>query len=215
MKDSPFVQEDVITWIEGECYNLEELREIFSFAQTSFEEGIANAYNNDQLDDYLNKVDGYFCAVVYDQKKKKLFLFSDRYGMRLLYYYFKDGSFAWASEVKGILALDGVDKSINETSLSCFMDLGHLVEENTFFHYVKNNQFDLETENTQWYQIDKHFICYFGSCSIYAAIRFGVDNICIPEIKDHYFDKEYFCKVVCNSSACLSKVDGISSVFTV
>lgn len=195
MKNSPFTHKNVVIWVEGECYNLEELRTLFSFSQISFEEGISNAYYNDLLDDYLNKIDGYFCAVIYDQKKKKLFLFSDRYGMRLLYYYYKDGTFSWSSEVKGILALNGVDKTINKTSLSCFMDLGHLVEDNTFLNYIKLLnpatilEFDIKTKKyTQsyywkWSEIKQQDISFED-----AATKLG--DIFISAVKKRYLPQE-------------------------
>ena len=57
--------------------------------------------------------------------------------MRLLYWYYKDGVFAWGSEVKAILAVDGVDKALDPTSYDCFMDLGYLMGEHTWLEHIK------------------------------------------------------------------------------
>jgi asparagine synthase (glutamine-hydrolysing) len=57
--------------------------------------------------------------------------------MRMLYWYFRDGIFAWSSEVKGILALDDINKTIDTTSPQCFMDLGYLMGEHTWFEHIK------------------------------------------------------------------------------
>jgi len=82
-------------------------------------------------------LDGDFCAAIFDSDQKKIKLISDRYGMRMLYWYHKDGMIAWGAEVKTILAIDGVDKKIDPISFDCFMDLGHLMGEHTWFDYIK------------------------------------------------------------------------------
>lgn len=136
MSSSPLVLNDIAIWIEGECYNLDELNDYFAFSHNSFGEGLALAYMHCKLDEYLNKTDGYFCAVIYDQLKNKLYLISDRHGMRMLYLYSKDGRFAWSSEVKGLLALDWVEKKIKRSSIDCFLNLGFLLAENTWFENI-------------------------------------------------------------------------------
>lgn len=111
-----------------------------------------DAYENKCLEEKLNKLDGYFNAIIYDSNINKLFLISDRYGMRMLYYYFKDEKFAWSGEVKGLLALDFVDKTISKESFDCFIDLGYLLEDNTWFKNIKLikpatiMEFDLNTK---------------------------------------------------------------------
>jgi hypothetical protein len=57
--------------------------------------------------------------------------------MRFLYWYWHKDFFAFSSEVKGLLTLDGVDQTINPSSMECFMDLGYLLGENTWFEHIK------------------------------------------------------------------------------
>lgn len=123
-----FVRDGVYISIEGEQYD---------FGDASFEELLFEAYSDQALEQFLNKLDGYFNAVIYDSGLKKVFLISDRYGMRMLYYYFKDGRFAFSGEVKGLLGLDFVDSSIDSEQLDCFMDLGYLLEDNTWHKHIK------------------------------------------------------------------------------
>lgn len=123
-----FVKNGVYISIEGEQYDYKE---------SSFEELIYNAYSNGNLEEFLNKLDGYYNAVIYDSNIQKVFLISDRYGMRMLYFYFKDGHFAFSGEVKGLLGLDFVDSSIDSNQIDCFMDLGYLLEDNTWHKYIK------------------------------------------------------------------------------
>jgi len=45
--------------------------------------------------------------------------------------------FAWGSEVKAILAVEGVDIQLDPTSFDCFMDLGYLMGERTWFEHIE------------------------------------------------------------------------------
>lgn len=123
-----FVKNGVHISIEGEQYD---------FKNISFEEILYEAYTDKILESTLIKLDGYFNAIIYDSNVNKVFLLSDRYGMRMLYYYFKENRFAWSGEVKGLYGLDFVDKTINKVSFDCFLDLGYLLEDNTWFEHIK------------------------------------------------------------------------------
>ncbi|MEZ9368102.1 asparagine synthase-related protein [Shewanella sp. 10N.286.51.B2] len=130
--------DSISVWVEGEAYNLSQMRDDFDFDfDFNLASALKSAYKNDKLNDFLNKLDGYFCGVLYDQSTSEIKLISDRYGMRMLYWYWNNEQFAWASEVKGILALDGVDKTIDPTSFQCFMELGYLLGEHTWFDKIK------------------------------------------------------------------------------
>jgi asparagine synthase (glutamine-hydrolysing) len=135
---SPTQSGSVAVWVEGEAYNLNELSNEFELPKgVSFERALIETYKKNQLTVFLNKVDGCFCAVLYDQNRQQVKLITDRYGMRMLYCYFQNGQFAWSSEVKGILALNDIDKTIDSNSFDCFMDLGHLLGGHTWFEQIK------------------------------------------------------------------------------
>ncbi|MAE51799.1 MAG: hypothetical protein CMH27_08310 [Micavibrio sp.] len=134
---SPAKSGDVVLWIEGEIYNLDDCAKCLGQACANFEELLISAYKAGKLDQALALVDGYYCAVLYDAKEKHIKLITDRYGMRVLYYYAKGNDFAWAGDVKGLLSLDFVDKTIDETTAPCFLDLGFLLEDHTWFANVK------------------------------------------------------------------------------
>lgn len=137
MKNKPLVNENMVVYIEGEGYNLDIVQELFNLKSNNFEEILAEAHETSILPEVLNKIDGHFNACLYDKKNKKIFLISDRWGMRFMYWYFKDNKFAFSGEVKGILALEGIDKTIKKSSLDCFLDLGFLLGENTWFENIK------------------------------------------------------------------------------
>jgi len=134
---SPIKLNDLYVWVEGEAYNISEVAKELNLKANSLPTLLLKADESKQLDKCLNRLDGYFCAAIYDKENQKIKLISDRYGMRLLYWYHKDDIFAWGSEVKAILAIEDINKELNPTSYDCFMDLGYLVDEHTWFKHIK------------------------------------------------------------------------------
>lgn len=124
--DTFFKEGDVHVWLDGEVYNI-----------PGFPQAVCRAYNAGTLDALLKTANGPFAAILYDAKTQKILLITERLGFRPLYYYFKDGRFAWAGEVKALLSLDFVDKEIDRSSPDCFMDIGYLLEDHTWFEYIK------------------------------------------------------------------------------
>lgn len=136
-KSSPFHLKNLTIWVEGEVYNINQVTKKFGINCENIAYLLLQAEEQGKLAQVLNKLDGDFCAALYDAEKKKIKLISDRYGMRVLYWYFKEGFFAWGSSVKAILGIDEIDKKLDQSSYDCFMDLGYLMGEHTWFEYIK------------------------------------------------------------------------------
>lgn len=66
----------------------------------------------------LNQFNGQFAFCIWDKNKKELFFARDRVGIRPLYYWYKDGQFAFCSEIKGLFSLEKVERSISSESMS-------------------------------------------------------------------------------------------------
>lgn len=64
---------------------------------------------------------GDFAFAVWDKKQQRLFLCRDHIGVRPLYYYHSDGLFAFASEIRGLLALPDVPLRINEERVADYV----------------------------------------------------------------------------------------------
>lgn len=137
MKTSPYSVNGVHIWIEGEGYNVTEVAQKTGITAKSLEGLLLKAHQENKLEKVLGEMDGYFAAALYDEKNKKLHLITDRLGMRPLYIYSKDENFAWAGEVKQLLALPFTDKTIDKTTAPCFMELGYLLEDHTWFEHIK------------------------------------------------------------------------------
>ena len=86
--------------------------------------------------DYDDDLNGSFVVVLWDFKEKRLTIINDRYGLRPLYYAFKDGRFVFSSEVKAILAADS-NREIDLQAVHDFFTLGYLLNNETFFQGIK------------------------------------------------------------------------------
>ncbi len=98
----------------GEIYNYKELRDELK------SEGIDFKTNSDTevllklFAKYgkkcLSKLDGMFAFCIWDEREQNMFCARDRFGEKPFFYYFKNGVFVFASEIKSILTyLERVD----------------------------------------------------------------------------------------------------------
>jgi asparagine synthase (glutamine-hydrolysing) len=60
---------------------------------------------------------GDFVFAIWDETEQKLFCARDHMGVKPFFYYHDEHFFAFASEIKGLLYLPGIDKSINKQFL--------------------------------------------------------------------------------------------------
>ncbi len=131
----------VAVWVDGEFYNLLKVVKNVNLPLSSepltAASLLAEAYRRQMLTQILKVVDGIFSAVIYDKCNNKVLLISDRFGMRNLYYSFRATGIVWGAEVKALLSLDDVDRAWNRQSFECFMELGYLLEDNTWFENIK------------------------------------------------------------------------------
>ncbi len=74
---------------------------------------------------FINKCNGFFALALYDQHKDVLWMFRDRMGIKPFYYYHKNGEFAFASELKGLVALlPGL--TVNPDAVDSYLYLGYI-----------------------------------------------------------------------------------------
>ena len=139
-KFKSFEQDGIVIFVDGYVYNIEETNNFFASKADNFTQQLFYAYQNNILPKLLNKTDGYFCAVIYDKKRQKILLISDRLGTRFTYYYFKNNVFAFCGSIKGLLAINNIEKNIDKKSVESFVDNApnfYLLGDNTFFEDIK------------------------------------------------------------------------------
>jgi asparagine synthase (glutamine-hydrolysing) len=131
-------------WIifNGEIYNYIELRDElqakgYVFSTRTDTEVILASYM-EWGDACFEKFNGMWAFVIYDRRKKILLGSRDRFGVKPLYYTIRDGFFAFASEIKALLACPVVDRRVNEKVLFNFLLLDFVEQgEETFFEDIR------------------------------------------------------------------------------
>jgi len=122
----------------GEVYNFKEIQEElvelgYTFSSQSDTEVILKAYEEWGLKS-VDKFRGMFAIAILDKSKEELVLIRDRAGVKPLYWYFKDGLFLFASELKSFHAHPNFKKSINQDVLAQYLQLGYVPQPYSIFN---------------------------------------------------------------------------------
>ena len=179
--DQPIFNEDksISIIFNGEIYNFLELKETLikkghKFYTQTDTEVMVHLYE-EYGEDMLNLLNGQFAFCIFDEKKHKLFLARDRMGQKPLYYYFDNGNFIFASEIKAILEFPNIDKSIDYKALTIFLKHQFIPGDLTSFNKIKK----LPPANKMIFQDNKITI------KKYWQPEFQVENIPYKTAKKH------------------------------
>jgi len=148
----------------GEVYNFKEIqRELitlgYDFHSQSDTEVILKAYHCWGLD-ALEKFNGMFALAILDRKNETLTLIRDRAGIKPLYWYWKDGLFMFASELKSLHQHPDFEKEINQDVLALYMQYGYIMQPYSIFKSTEqlnaghSLHLDLKTE---WIEKKKYW----------------------------------------------------------
>ncbi len=126
----PMSSPDGRVWIvfNGEIYNHGQLRKELSargvaFAGNSDTEVLLAAYRTWGCDCF-ERLEGMWALAVMDWGARRVVLSRDRFGIKPLYYARFGGGVAFASEIKSLLSLPGVNRDVNEVRLRDFLSEG-------------------------------------------------------------------------------------------
>ena len=111
----------------GEIYNFKELADDLRkrghrFQSSSDTEVILKSYR-EWGEECLNKFRGFWALAIWNEKQKKLILTSDRIGKKPLYFADLGGTLIFASEIKGLLASNLLNKDIDYDGLHHYIAL--------------------------------------------------------------------------------------------
>ena len=141
--DQPVFNEDRTKAVvfNGEIYNYHELRSELEarghrFATQSDTESIVHAYEEygDRCVDHLR---GMFAFAIWDDRERRLLLARDRIGKKPLYYTHDGERFAFASELKALLADPACKREIDLQALDDYFSLGAVQAPATIFRGVR------------------------------------------------------------------------------
>ena len=136
--------EDGSVWItyNGEIYNFADLRrELESighrFRSHTDTEAVIHLYEEYGAD-CLNRLNGMFAFAICDLRgaSPKLFLARDHFGIKPLYYCARAGKLAFASEIKALLEVPGIDARMNMEALHQYLTFLWVPDPATMFEGI-------------------------------------------------------------------------------
>jgi len=98
-------------------------------------EAIANLYEEYGVD-CLKRIKGMFSLALWDKNKKRLLIARDRFGIKPLYYYHKNGILAFSSEIKALLKLPFVGKELNMQAVNMYFSFEYIPSPHSIFKDV-------------------------------------------------------------------------------
>jgi asparagine synthase (glutamine-hydrolysing) len=122
---------DIAIVFNGEIYNFPTLKEDLAskgyvFSTHSDTEVILASYLEWGVD-CVQKFNGFWAFAILDTQKNSVFFSRDRFGKKPLYYWHQEnGDFAFSSEMKGLLKLNGISQKIDSEALDFYFTIGFI-----------------------------------------------------------------------------------------
>lgn len=125
----------------GEIYNFEEIKaELIaldhSFVGNSDSEVILHAYGQ-WGENCLHRFIGMFALIIYDTEQRSFFCARDRAGVKPFFYYFNDGLFLFASELKAFHQHPNFKKELDKNAVGAFIQYGNVPTPHCIFTNCK------------------------------------------------------------------------------
>lgn len=114
----------------GEIYNYQELRAGLLRAGHQFRtdgdtEVIVHLYEQFGLE-FVSHLRGMFALAIWDARQQRLVIARDRLGKKPMYYRLEDGRFSFASELKALLQIPDMPRTLNRQSVLRFLTLQYV-----------------------------------------------------------------------------------------
>ncbi len=152
----PMPNEDGTIWIifNGEIYNFQDLRRDLEprhrWRSKADTEVILHLYE-ELGPDVARHLNGMFAFAIYDSRIPALFLARDHLGIKPLYYLHQQGRFAFASEIKALLATGLCDREINWQAVWDYFTYLYVPHPRTIFRDIQQ----LPPGCWLWFDIEK------------------------------------------------------------
>ena len=128
----PLTNEDKTLWLvcNGEIYNFRELRRELEgcghhFRTGSDCESILHAYEQ-WGDEFVERLNGMFGFALWDARRRRLLIGRDRLGIKPIYVHRTSKRLVFATEAKAMLALPGIEPTVDITALHSYLQLGYV-----------------------------------------------------------------------------------------
>lgn len=116
----------ILLTLNGEIYNAFDYKpELtkwgYKFQSTTDTEIVLALYLKIGLEGMLNRLNGMFAIVIVDLHAKKLIIARDRFGIKPMYYIFKEKTIAFSSELKSFMYINNFAFRLNEEQLDEYL----------------------------------------------------------------------------------------------
>ena len=124
----------------GEVYNFQEVEKKLGIQPrtSSDTEIILEAFVQLGVE-CVHLFNGMFAIAIYDKHEETMYWFRDRLGVKPFYYYDKDGTFAFSSEIKSLMNVEEVKANVkvHKPSIHTFLYSGYIPEPYTIYDNIK------------------------------------------------------------------------------
>jgi asparagine synthase (glutamine-hydrolysing) len=138
----PFFNEhrDIALLFSGECFSDPEMRKDLTRKGHELGEAasawIAHLYE-EEGDAFFAKLNGLFSGMLIDKRRKRAFLFNDRYGMERIYWHETKDAIYFASEAKALLRILPKLRQFDEEGVLQYLAFGCTLEWRTLFKDIQ------------------------------------------------------------------------------
>ena len=169
----------IVLIFNGEIYNYRELinTEQLNVKTKSDSEVLIRLYQKYGCE-FLSKIHGMFAFCLYDSHLNQFFCATDRFGKKPFYYYYLDGKFIFASEIKAIIRLLDHIPAMEPQALSEYLSFMAPLNGHTFYQGIKKlqaghslNLSDTTINIKPYYSIDNIQISQFNENEILVKIE--------------------------------------------
>lgn len=179
----PMQFEEFCITFNGEIYNFKEVKNELialghSFKGHSDTEVILHAFKQWHIN-CLEKFIGMFAFVIYDKNKQEVYCIRDRAGVKPFFYYWHNGLFLFASELKAFNAHPRFTKEINLNAVAAFMQYGNIPAPYCIFE----NCYKLKPGNFLVFNIAKKSLESTSYWNVYDAYNKAKKNISFEDAK--------------------------------
>lgn len=186
--NQPMVFDDIIITFNGEIYNYKSLiKEESLLCETKSDTEVLIRLYQKYGTKFLNKINGMFSFCIFDKTKNRFFCARDRFGKKPFYYYYKNGRFIYASEMKSIIKLLGKTPNLNQNALNEYLSFLTPINNNSFYEDIykldSGSQIILEDDSfsiNKYYSLEGIETKYFDE----KVILTNIEDILLNSVKE-------------------------------
>jgi asparagine synthase (glutamine-hydrolysing) len=166
----PMTIGELIITFNGEIFNFREIRKELEtkgvvFKSNSDTEVILKAYQA-WGNDCVNKFIGMFAFVIYNSQKREFYCVRDRAGIKPFFYYWRNGLFLFASELKAFHQHPSFERELDPNAISSFMQFGNVPAQHCIYkncnkllpgHYLLLSEKTNGPKTTRYWNVYDHY----------------------------------------------------------